>query len=47
MTTFMLHGVKVKLSGSVGELMLVVVGGAQVPVPAGSGIVPVGEPDRS
>ena len=47
MTTFMLHGGRVKVSGSVGELIVVVVGGAQVPVPTGSGKVPVGEPDRS
>jgi len=47
MTTFMLHGAKVRLSGRVGELMVLVVGGAQVLVPAGSGNVPVGEPDKS
>jgi hypothetical protein len=47
MNTFMLHGFRVKVSGRVGELMVVVVGGAQVPVPTGSGNVPVGVPDRS
>lgn len=47
MTTFMLQGAKVKLSGSVGELTVLIVGGAQVLVPAGSGGVPDGEPDKS
>lgn len=47
MTTFMLQGAKVRLSGRVGELIVVVVGGAQVFVPAGSGKVPDGEPDKS
>jgi hypothetical protein len=47
MTTFMLQGVRVRVRGSVCALMLVVAGGAQVLVPAGSGGVPVGEPDRS
>jgi hypothetical protein len=47
MTTFMLHGAKVRVSGNVGEEIVVVVGGAQVLVPNGSGKVPVGEPDKS
>jgi hypothetical protein len=47
MTTFMLHGVRVKVRGRVGEVMVVVVGSAQVLVPTGSGKTPVGEPDRS
>jgi hypothetical protein len=47
MTTFMLHGVRVKVRGRVGEVMVVVVGLAQVLVPTGSGKAPVGEPDRS
>ena len=47
MTTFMLQGGRVKLSGRVGEEIVVVVGGAHVLVPAGSGIAPVGEPDKS
>jgi len=47
MTTFMLHGGRVTLSGRVGEEIVVVVGGAQVLVPAGSGNVPDGEPDKS
>jgi hypothetical protein len=47
MTTFMLQGVSVRLRGSVCGPMLVVIGAAQVLVPAGSGGVPVGEPDSS
>jgi hypothetical protein len=47
MTTFMLHGVRVKVRGKVGEVMVVVVGSAQVLVPFASGKTPVGEPDRS
>ena len=47
MTTVMLQGARVRDSGKVGELIVVVVGGAQVLVPAGSGKVPVVEPDRS
>jgi hypothetical protein len=47
MTTFMLHGVRVRVMGRVCAPRLVVVGGAQVLVPDGSGGVPVGEPDRS
>ena len=43
----MLQGAKVKLSGSVGKLMVVVVGDAQVLVPAGSGMAPGGGPDKS
>ena len=47
MTTFMLQGVRVSVMGRVCAPRLVLVGGAQVLVPAGSGGVPVGEPDRS
>jgi hypothetical protein len=46
-TTFMLQGVRVRIIGRVCAPMLVVVGGAQVLVPAGSGGVPVGDPERS
>jgi hypothetical protein len=47
MTTFMLQGVRVRVRGRVCAPILVVIGGAQVLVPAGSGGVPVGEPDWS
>jgi hypothetical protein len=47
MTTFMLQGARVRDSGRVGELMLVVTGEAQVLVPDGSGKTPVDEPDKS
>jgi hypothetical protein len=47
MITFMLQGVRVRSRGRVCAPMLVTIGGAQVLVPAGSGGVPVGEPDRS
>lgn len=47
MTTFMLHGVRLRVRGKVCAPRLVVVGGAQVLVPDGSGKVPVGEPDWS
>jgi hypothetical protein len=43
----MLQGARVRDSGKVGELIVVVVGGAQVSVPTGSGKYPVGEPDKS
>jgi len=46
-TRFMLQGVRVRVRGRVCAPMLVVIGGAHVLVPAGSGGVPVGEPDRS
>jgi hypothetical protein len=47
MTRFMLQGVRVKVRGRLCAPMLVVFGGAHVLIPAGSGGVPVGEPDRS
>ena len=47
MTMFMLQGARVRVRGRVCAPMLVVIGGAQVLVPDGSGGVPVAEPDRS
>jgi hypothetical protein len=47
MTPFMLQGARVKVRGKFCAPRLVVIGEAQVLVPAGSGGVPVGEPDRS
>jgi len=47
MIIFMLQGLRVRVMGKVCAPRLVVIGGAQVLVPTGSGGVPVGEPDRS
>ena len=46
MTTFMLQGVRVNASGRVGELIVVVVGAAQVFFPSGLAVFPDG-PDWS